>query len=96
MIHTNLEALVEPDKWKILEEKYFEYKKEDLPSGLLSSYLVQDQSEPRLWRIVTFWNSKEDMYAYRKNVETPAWFLVFNAAGAEPKLTISEVLSSKS
>ncbi|MES2135321.1 MAG: antibiotic biosynthesis monooxygenase [Patescibacteria group bacterium] len=95
MLHTSLEAIVEPEKWKDLQEAYINVDRKNLPEALLSSHLVQDQSEPNLWRIVTFWKSKEDMDAYRKSVEVPAWFLVFRAAGAEPKLSISEVCSSK-
>lgn len=95
MILTILEAQVEQEKWKDLEQAYLKVDRTSLPKSLLSSHLVQDKSEPRLWRIVTIWASQEDMDSYRKSVETPAWFLVFRAAGAEPKLNISEVLSSK-
>ena len=95
MIYTNVQAIVEPEKWKELRQVYSSVDRKSLPEALLSSHLVQDQSEPKLWRILTFWRSKEDMDIYRKSVETPAWFLVFRAADAEPTLSISEVLDSK-
>jgi quinol monooxygenase YgiN len=95
MIHTNLEAIVEPQKWKNLEEAYFKIERKTLPEALLSSHLIQDESEPKLWRIVTFWRSRQDMDEYRKSVEVPAWILVFRAADAEPTLSISEVIISK-
>ena len=95
MIHTNLEAMVEPEKWKLLEQKYREIDKNNLPDSLTSSHLIQDQSEPKLWRIVTFWRSRQDLDSYRKSVDVPAWILVFRAVGAEPKLSISEVIISK-
>lgn len=95
MIHTNLEAIIEPKKWKLLEQKYKGVNKNDLPSSLVSSHLIQDQLEPKLWRIVTFWKSRQDLDNYRKSVDVPVWILVFRAAGAEPKLSISEVIISK-
>lgn len=95
MIYTNLEALVESEKWEELQQAYVNVDKNSLPETLLSSHLLQDKIEPKLWRIVTVWKSKEDMDAYRKSVEIPAWFLVFRAVGSEPTLTISTVLGSK-
>lgn len=95
MIHTSLEATVEQDNWGKLKEAYTNVDKTTLPSGLLSSHLLQDQTEPNTWRIVTFWNSRRDLDEYRKSVETPAWILIFRAAGAEPKLSISEIIMSK-
>lgn len=95
MIHTILEARVEPEKWELLQEKYTEIDKNSLPLGLLSSHLVQDQTDLSQWRIITFWQSRKDLDDYRKSVETPAWILVFRATGAEPEISISEVIASK-
>ena len=95
MIVTNLEALVLQEKWQELQNAYLQVDKASLPNGLLNSHLAQDQSNPKLWRILTVWKSKEDMEAYRKSVETPAWFLVFRSVGAEPKLSISDIMISK-
>lgn len=95
MIYTNLEALVEQEKWELLKKKYEEIEKGSLSESLLSSHLIQDQIEPKLWRIITFWQSREDLEKYRASVETPAWILVFRAVGVEPKLSISDIISSK-
>jgi len=95
MILTTLEARIESEKWNTLKEAYEKVDRQSLPESLLSSHLVQDENDANVWRIITLWRSREDMDAYRKSVEVPAWFLVFRAAGSEPTLTISTVLSSK-
>ena len=95
MIYTNVEARVNPQKWKVLQDTYNEVQRSTLPEALLSSHLVQDEADPNLWRIVTFWKSKKDMDEYRMSVDVPAWFKVFRSADAEPQLSISEVIITK-
>jgi len=72
MILTILEAQVETEKWKDLEQAYLEVDKNSLPDSILSSHLIQDKASLTSWRTITIWKSKEDVDAYRKSVETPA------------------------
>ncbi|OGE85906.1 MAG: hypothetical protein A3J48_01035 [Candidatus Doudnabacteria bacterium RIFCSPHIGHO2_02_FULL_46_11] len=94
-IITILEALVEPKNWELLQQSYSKVDKNDLPSAALNSFLVQDQSTPNLWKIVTIWQSRTDLDKYRKSVEAPAWIIVFRNAQSEPKLQITEIIDSK-
>lgn len=94
-IFTIIEAFVEEDKWNLLEESYEKVDKTTLPSSLLSSHLVQDNSNPNVWRIVIIWESLEAITEYRNSVETPAWILVFQVVNADPKLIINTIRLSK-
>ncbi len=38
MIYTNLEAVVEPEKWQELQQAYTNVDKKSLPEALLSSH----------------------------------------------------------
>ena len=90
-----IEARVHQNSWELLQQNYEEVKKENLPSLLLSSHLVQDINEPEIWRIVTIWENLEAMNEYRKSVDVPAWILVFQKVNAVPKLIINTILLSK-
>lgn len=46
------------------------------------------------WRIETLWQSRAVLDAMRQNTSTPAGVLMFRAAGAEPTLTIFEVIAT--
>lgn len=94
-ILTILEASVTSDKWNLLQQEYAAVDKHSLPKSVLTSYLIQDSANQEIWRIITIWESREAIDEYRKSVETPAWILVFRAAGAEPSLTISEIIDIK-
>jgi hypothetical protein len=94
-ILTIIEGEVAESQWGILKDKYESFDKNSLPSSLLSSHLIQDINEPEIWRIVTIWESLEEMKKYRASVETPAWILVFKTVNAEPKLVINEIILSK-
>lgn len=94
-IFTIVEGEVASDKWEILKEKYENIKKDSLPSAVLSSFLVQDKNNPEIWRITTVWESLEAITEYRKSVETPAWLLIFQEVGADPKLIINNIISVK-
>jgi quinol monooxygenase YgiN len=92
MIITQLEGTVMPEH-QITLQTAFNRVLEQVPSAIHSSYLAQDRSDKSIWRIVTVWKSREDLEAYRQSVETPAGVLMFREAGAEPVLSISEVVS---
>jgi hypothetical protein len=53
--------------------------------------LQQDDREATRWRIQTWWASRDALEAMR-GAGTPAGVLMFRAAGAEPALSIFEVV----
>lgn len=91
MMLTQLEGKVNPGQWERLKAA-FEEALQQIPSAIHQSYLIQDGSERDIWRIVTFWKSREALEDYRMSVETPEGVIMFQAAGAEPTLSISEVI----
>ena len=56
----------------------------------LQSFLLQMKEDPKLWRIVTVWESMEVLQKMRSSGETPAGILVFREASAESTLSIFE------
>ncbi len=93
MILTQLEGIVDPQAWDTLRQA-FRDSLQQLPDAIVESHLVQDQTEPRRWRIQTLWRSPQALQAYRAAVETPAGVLMFRKAGVEPTLTICDVRES--
>ena len=92
MILTQLEGKVAPEHWNNLKVAFAE-SLQQLPSAIYQSYLIQDESERSIWRIVTIWRSRQALQAYRATVETPGGVLMFRAAGAEPTLSIHKVVN---
>lgn len=94
-ILTILEASVSPDNWEALKQAYADVSRDDLPAAVLSSHLIQETATPEIWRIITIWENRAALDAYRASVETPVWILVFRAAQADPTLIVSEIVESK-
>ena len=92
MILTQLEAKVSPEKSGIIKAA-FGKSVQQLPSAIEQSYLVQDKTDDNVWRVITIWKNQEALQSYRQSVETPEGILMFRAAGAEPTLSVSEVIS---
>lgn len=90
MIATVLEARVAPARHQDLVEEY-RARTAGLPAGMVVTYLLHDVADPELWRIVTFWSSREALEAMRASTATPGGVLIFRAAGAEPELTVFDV-----
>jgi quinol monooxygenase YgiN len=91
MVITQLEARVAPEKTNILKAA-FDRGVQHMPSAIEQSYLVQDRTDQEIWRVITVWKSREALQGYRQSVETPEGVLMFQEAGAEPALTISDVI----
>jgi heme-degrading monooxygenase HmoA len=91
MIVTVLEALVPPGGADALQAAYAAAGAEPLPPGLVRTELLRDAREPARWRIQTWWASRAALDAMR-SAGTPAGVLMFRAAGAEPTLSIFEVV----
>lgn len=82
---TVLEGNVTPENAKVLQAK-FSSMMTKLPPTIVKTYLVQQSSDPAVWRIVTIWRSQQDLDAMRSQ-GTPAGVLMFREAGAEPEYT---------
>jgi heme-degrading monooxygenase HmoA len=91
MILTILEARVPAGGDTALRAAYRSAVQEALPAGLIRTQLVRDARDPTRWRIQTWWSSREDLDAMRGQ-GTPAGVLMFRAAGAEPELSVFEVV----
>ena len=92
MIVTVLEAHVPPGQELALQAAY-QAGAETLPAGLIHTELLRDSHDAGRWRIQTWWTSREVLEEMRR-AGTPAGVLMFRAAGAEPALSVFEVVSS--
>lgn len=90
MVLTILEAHVDPQNTSALHAAYAEGIRE-LDPGITHTFLVHSSSDPTLWRILTFWDSREALDQMRAAGGTPRGVLMFRAAGVQPSLTIFDV-----
>jgi len=95
MTITVLEAEVAPDRESALQAAYDEAARGPFPRGLVRSTLLRSTSERTWWRIETMWESPEALAAMRGS-GTPRGIQIFRAAGAEPTLSILEVVATLS
>jgi heme-degrading monooxygenase HmoA len=93
MVLTVLEAQVAPDQAPALQAAYTAAGNGALPPGLVHTELVRDLRDPGRWRIQTWWTSREALEAMR-SAGTPAGVLMFRAAGAEPTLSVFEIVDA--
>lgn len=91
MVVTMVEARVPADREADLIEAYGRGTEGELPPPIVETFLLHD-AEGDVWRIATVWRSREDLEAYRASVETPAAIEMFRAAGAEPTVTVFDVI----
>ncbi len=91
MVITILEAKVEPVKWSALQNAYKKGTAGQLPPQMIQTFLIQSMANKMIWQIVSVWKSREALDEMKKSVETPAGVLMFQAAGAEPTLSVFEV-----
>ena len=92
---TILEAHVPQARQADLQGGYRSEAHEAFPPGLVRSTLLQATNDRTLWRIETLWESLEVLQAMR-GTGTPRGVQIFRAAGAEPTLTILDVLDELS
>jgi quinol monooxygenase YgiN len=90
MVITILEGRLAAKNWDSLEAAY-QAGTATLPPDMIQTFLVQDSADPTVWRIMTQWQSRAALEAYRQSVETPGGVLMFRAAGAEPTLSVFDV-----
>ena len=95
MILTILEAKLEPGRDSTLEAAYADLTSGARPPGLVRSELLRDVQDPLRWRIQTWWQDRQALEAMRAH-GTPGGILTFRAAGAEPTVSIFEVVDDLS
>ena len=93
MVMTVLEAHVERDQWATLEQAYKAASEGGRPPQMVRTVLVQSLAEPTLWRAIAVWRSREALDEYRASVDTPAGVQMFRRAGAEPSMSMFEVVA---
>ena len=87
MVVTMVEGRVEPDR---VSDLVAAWDSRRLPLGMAESLLLRaDESDT--WRIVSVWRSRDELDSYRASVSTARAFAIFEAAGAEPTVTLFEV-----
>lgn len=84
---TILEAEVAQEKWKSLKDTYFK-EATVIPESIKQTFLVQSQSQPDTWSIITHWRSQEDLDHMRAAEAVPVAVRIFRAVGAVPHLEI--------
>jgi len=92
---TVLEAHVATERESALQAAYTEAGKGPFPRGLVRSTLSRATNDPTLWRIDTIWESAEALATMRGS-GTPRGIQIFRAAGAEPTISILEVVATVS
>jgi len=92
MVLTVLEAHVSPERQPALQAAYAEAAQGPFPRGLVRSTLLRATNARTLWRIETLWESPEALAAMR-GTGTPRGVQIFHAAGAEPSLTVLDVVA---
>ncbi len=91
---TIVEGKVKKENWLKLKEAY-KKAADNLPVGLIKTFLIQNISDALAWRIVSIWESREVLEKMRSSGETPGAILVFRVAESEPEVSIFEVALSK-
>ncbi len=98
MVMTILEAHVAADRWAALKQAYKAGAERGLPPQMVpqmvQTFLVQGTADLTLWRGISIWRNREALDEYRRSVTTPGGVLMFRAAGAEPTLSIFEVIDT--
>jgi len=92
MVITILEAQLDFDQAAILKDS-FKKAIQNLDEGIIETFLLQNPKDLGQWCIETIWTSSEALNAMRKKEEPPKGVTLFREAGAEPKLTIFNVIA---
>jgi len=92
MVITILQARVAPEMVGALEQEYSR-RIGNLEAGIVQTFLLCDARDPALWQIATVWRSREALDEMRRLGETPTGVLIFRKAGAEPTLSVLDVVA---
>ena len=88
MLITELVGLVEPSIWGELVTAFDEA---DSPTQTLESTLLQDAQNPKLWKVVRRWESREILTEHKKSVDELVGALIFRSVGVVPDLATYDV-----
>jgi quinol monooxygenase YgiN len=93
LVVTVLEASVLPERVADLQAAYAEAAHGPFPPGLVRSSLLQQRSDQTQWRIETVWQSQDALAAMRQSPDKPRGVQIFEAAGAQPSLSIFDAIA---
>ena len=91
MYVTILSGRVEEENWRTLEKSY-ERTIRSVPKGVVSSMLIHCKGEPKLWEIVTTWESFSAFEEAKEKKLTNTCVDLFCSAGTTPYRNEFEVL----
>ncbi len=91
MVMTVLEARVPAGQLGDVE-RVFRDGMSSLPSEIVEVFLVLDTKDPSIFRLNTVWRSMGDLQKMRQSGVKPKGVQMFEAAGAQPALSISEII----
>jgi hypothetical protein len=83
MYVTILSGHVAHENWDPLK-KSFEQVGKRPPKALIESVLIQNEDDPTLWQIVSFWSSREAFKEAERKEETNLCVKMFCDAGSVP------------
>jgi hypothetical protein len=92
MIMTILEGHVPANRWNDFEHSYREAIKH-IPAHLKETFLVQDEHDPNLWRIITVWKSREDFDAIRFDPLYHTCVDIYTSVGTEATRRVFNVVN---
>ncbi len=73
------------------EAAYSQLKKEDVPEGLIASYLLKDMIESELYTIETVWASQDVLKQIMETGESSADVKLFEKFDVNPSIEVFEV-----
>lgn len=73
---------------------YASMKEENIPEGLIASYLLKDMIEPDLYTVETVWANSEILKKLMNNDETTSDVKLFEKYNVDPSIEIHEVLDN--
>ena len=91
---TEVSAVVPAAAQEDLVAGFRELLARPLPDGLLRTELLHDGTDT--WRVQSLWHDRAALDAMRAGPEPPAAPVLFRSVGAEPRLTILDVVLTHS
>ncbi len=89
---TEVSAVVAADREAALMTGFQELLRQPTPGGLVRTELLR--GEDGHWRIQTLWRDRAALNAVRAGPEPPAAPQLFRRVGADPMLTVLEIVDS--
>ncbi len=87
-----LEAHISADKWDEFENAYVASTME-LAEGIVETRLIHSAIDPTYWRILTVWRDRDALDNMRKADKDLPGVRLFRDAGAEPRVSIYQVVA---